>query len=51
MMASKKEKEKYSKFLFVTGEEGREIFNTWTCPKVEDEEGVRMDRNAITVNE
>ena len=33
VMSSKTEKEKYSTFLYLIGEEGREIFNTWTWPK------------------
>ena len=49
-IASKSEKEKYSTFLFVIGEEGREIFNIWSWPKGKDEEGQDTDEDEITVD-
>ena len=48
-LAKKTEKEKYSFFLFLICEAGREIFNTWVWPKVVDEEGEPTDEDEITV--
>ena len=42
-------KQKYSAFLRLIGEEGREIFNTWTWPKKEGENGEPTDEDHITV--
>lgn len=33
VMNSKSEKEKYSTFLYVIGQRGRDIFNTWKCDR------------------
>ena len=49
-MASKTEKEKYYTFLFAIGEEGREIFNIWSWPKVKNERGEDTDEDEITVD-
>ena len=42
------EEEKYSAFLFIIGERGREIFNTWTWDKIKVE-GVETEEDNITV--
>ena len=44
------EKDKYSTFLFLIGERGREIFNTWTWLKKVDADGNPTDEddNQIT---
>ena len=34
VVMSSGEKEKYSAFLFLVGEEGRDIFNTWKWLKI-----------------
>ena len=46
--SSNDEKEKYATFLFVIGEKGREIFNTWTWNKTKNDDGEIDD---ITVKE
>ena len=51
VMSSKTEKEKYSTFLFLIGEVGREIFNTWAWPKIKDEAGNKTDEDQIPVTE
>ena len=43
------EKQKYSAFLFLIGEEGHEIFNTFTWPRKEGGNGEPIDEDRITV--
>ena len=45
----KTEEEKYTTVLFVVGERGREIFNTWTWEKLRDAAGNETDKDDITV--
>ena len=51
VMTSKTEKEKYSTFLFVIGERGREIFNTWTWLKKVDADGNPTDEDDSKLQE
>ena len=51
VMSSKTEKEEHSTFLFLIGEEGRKIFNTWTWPRSKDEAGTDTVADNITVSE
>ena len=48
VMRTKTEEEKYSTFLFVIGDRGREIFNTWVWDKVEAD-GVETEEDDITI--
>ena len=48
VMKQKTEEEKYSVLLFIIGEKGREIFNTWTCEKKLDENNQPTDEDDIT---
>ena len=43
------EKQKYSAFLLLVGEEGHEIFDTWTWLKKEGEDGEPTDEDDITI--
>ena len=45
------EKDKYSTFLFLIGERGREIFNTWTWLKKVDADGDPTDEDDIKLQE
>ena len=47
-MSGKTEEQQYSRFLFVTGERGREIFNTFTWNK-KARDGVETEEYDITV--
>ena len=49
VMKQKTEEEKYSVFLFIIGEKGREIFNTWTWEKKLDENNQPTDEDDITI--
>ena len=49
VMKDRSEEERYSTVLFVDGESGREIFNTWTWDKVQDDDGNDTDVDNITV--
>ena len=49
VMKDKSEEERYSTILFVIGERGREIFNTWTWDTVQDEDGNDTDADNLTV--
>ena len=49
VMKDKSEEARYSKILFVIGERGGEIFNTWTWGKVQDDNGNDTDVDNITV--
>ena len=48
-MKQKTEEEKYSVFLFIIGEKGREIFNTWTREKNLGENNQSTDEDDITI--
>ena len=50
VVKQKTEEENYSVFLFIIGEKGREIFNTWTCEKKLDQNNQPTDENDITIN-
>ena len=49
VMSTKTPKEKYSAFLYVIGQRGRDIFNSFTFTKIKDENGVDTDQDEITV--
>ena len=49
VMTQKTEEEKYSVFLFMIGEKGREIFDTWTWEKKLDENNQPTDGDDITI--
>ena len=49
VMKQKTEEEKYSVFLFIIGEKGREIFNTWTWEKKLNENNQPTDEDDITI--
>ena len=49
MMRGKTEKEKYSMFLFLIGEQGRDIFNTIEWDKKLDAQGDQTEEDDITV--
>ena len=49
VMVGRTEEEKYSVFLFVIGDKGREIFNTWTWEKKRDADNIPTDVDDITV--
>ena len=51
MMKGKTEEEKYSVFLFLIGEQGRDVFNTMQWEKKRDEEGNPTDEDEITVKQ
>ena len=51
VMRGKSEEEKYSVFLFLIGEQGRDIFNTMEWEKKVDAEGNETDEDNITVKE
>ena len=44
-----KTRKKYSVFLFIIGEKGREIFNAWTWEKKLDENNQPTDEDDITI--
>ena len=50
-MINRTEKERYSTFLFLIGEQGREIFNTWTWNKIQTATGENTDEDDITTAE
>ena len=50
VVKQKTEEENYSVFLFIIGEKGREIFNTWTYEKKLDQNNQPTDENDITIN-
>ena len=47
VMTSKTKKEKYSTFIFVISERGREILNTWTWIKKVDADGNHKDESCM----
>ena len=49
MMRGKTEEEKYSVFLFLIGEQGRDIFNTIEWDKKVDAQGDQTEEDDITV--
>ena len=49
VMSGKQPKEKYSAFLYVIGQRGRDIFNTFTFQKIKDEKGQDTADDEITV--
>ena len=49
MMRGKTEEEKYSVFLFLIGEQGRNIFNTVEWDKKVDAQGSQTEEDDITV--
>ena len=49
MMRGKTEEEKYSVFLFLIGEQGRNIFNTVEWDKKVDSQGSQTEEDDITV--
>ena len=51
MMKDKSEEEKYSAFLFLIGEQGRERFNTMEWEKIQDADGNPTEEAYITTNE
>ena len=51
MMKDKSEEERYSAFLFMIGEQGREIFNTMEWEKIQDADGNPTEGDNITINE
>ena len=50
VMSRKTEEQQYSTFLFISGERGREIFNTFTWNK-KIRDGVETEEDDITVKE
>ena len=51
VMRGRTEEEKYSVFLFLIGEQGRDVFNSMTWGKKEDEQGNPTNEDDITVQE
>jgi hypothetical protein len=51
LMKSKTEEEKYSTFLFLIGDRGRDIFNTWSWDKKTDADDEEIDEDDITIDE
>ena len=51
VMRGRTEEEKYSVFLFLIGEQGRDVFNTMTWGIKEDEQGNPTNEDNITVQE
>ena len=51
MMKDKSEEERYSAFLFMIGDQGREIFNTMEWEKIQDADGNPTEEDNITINE
>ena len=49
MMRGRTEEEKYSVFLFLIGEQGRDIFNTMEWDKKRDEDGNQTQEDDITI--
>ena len=49
MMRGKSEEEKYSVFLFLIGEQGRDIFNTIEWDKKLDAQGNQTEEDGVTV--
>ena len=50
VMNGKTEEEKYSVFLYMIGEKGRDIFNTWTWNKKRDANDEPTNEDDITIN-
>ena len=48
-MATKQPKEKYSAFLYIIGQRGRDIYNNFTFEKVKEDAGEDTDVDNITV--
>ena len=49
MVRGKSEEEKYSVFLFLIGEQGRDIFNTIEWDKKLDAQGSQTEEDGVTV--
>ena len=51
MMRGKTEEEKYTMFLFLIGQQGRDVFNTMTWEKKRNAKGNATDKVNITVRQ
>ena len=50
VMKTKTDEERYSAFLFLNGERGRDIYNTWTWEKKRNQDGEEIDKLDISLD-